>query len=358
MASNNWCFTSFDITPITVLPPQIRYIFYGLERCPTTDRPHLQGFLCLHKRQRINGVKKLLPPGTHLELMKGNLEDNSTYCGKSGKITELGDRPKTRAQVTAHNKAIYDEIITMAEDGDLEAIRVKYPQQYLQYLNKLKTIRRDKIFATEYPQLEVLDNIWLWGKTRSGKSHLANRLVGGQTKSVRHKHAKNKWWDGYILQDNVLFDDIVPGMPFVSLHLKNWADKYSFPVEIKGSSLEIRPARLVVTSNFPIHECAPDPQNYEPLRERFTEYEMNEFDPSHYDKLMKIHRERQAAQLARDELRKIQKPDTAFDVLMKPKDPPKKRRIDLDKAAGPHIPDRSCPPMPLLPKRKKVDNDL
>lgn len=306
----------------------------------------------------MGGVKKLLPPGSHIEKMNGNLEDNVLYCSKSGDVTELGERPKTRKQIGRDEKSRHARIIRLAEEGDFETIKAEHPSDYLRFLPRLKTIRNDSIFGAEYEELDVLDNFWLHGKTRSGKSHLANRLVGGQTKAVRHKHSKNKWWDGYASQPNVIFDDVTPTMPFASSHLKNWADVYSFTAEVKGGSLEIRPARLVVTSNYTIREVAPLPQDHEALQERFTEYEMNSFDPSHYEKLMKIHRARQAAQLAEKKARAAQKPDTAFDILMKPKTLPKKRRIDLDKAAGPHKPDLSCPPMALPPKRVKADNDL
>lgn len=52
--------------------------------------------------------------------------------------------------------------------------------------------------------------------------------------------------------------------------LKIWADRYPFPGEIKGGTIErIRPEKIIVTSNYSIRECFPNPQDHEPMLRRF-----------------------------------------------------------------------------------------
>lgn len=52
-------------------------------------------------------------------------------------------------------------------------------------------------------------------------------------------------------------------------YLKIWADKYSFPVEIKNGADFIRPKVIIVTSNYKIEEVFPDPSIHKPLLRRF-----------------------------------------------------------------------------------------
>ncbi len=52
-------------------------------------------------------------------------------------------------------------------------------------------------------------------------------------------------------------------------HLKLWADHYPFPAETKGSSMVIRPARIVVTSNWSMEQMFEEPNVLKPLQRRF-----------------------------------------------------------------------------------------
>ena len=51
----------------------------------------------------------------------------------------------------------------------------------------------------------------------------------------------------------MLLDDIHPKWSEKE-HLKNWADLFPFVAETKGGSMLIRPARIVVTSNYTIQQ--------------------------------------------------------------------------------------------------------
>ena len=47
----------------------------------------------------------------------------------------------------------------------------------------------------------------------------------------------------------VILDDLHPKWSLKE-ELKNWADKFPFPAEYKGGVMIIRPARIVITSNY------------------------------------------------------------------------------------------------------------
>ena len=61
---------------------------YGDEICPSTGKPHLQGFFHLKKAMRITEIKLINNP--HLLACKGSEEQNSKYCSKDGIVTSYG----------------------------------------------------------------------------------------------------------------------------------------------------------------------------------------------------------------------------------------------------------------------------
>lgn len=89
-----YCFTLFNFTDeIKIeLNRQLGIICqkykYGEEICPTTNKPHLQGFFHLKKAMRITEIKLIGNP--HLEPCKGNEEQNIRYVSKDGIVTSFG----------------------------------------------------------------------------------------------------------------------------------------------------------------------------------------------------------------------------------------------------------------------------
>lgn len=64
--------------------------------------------------------------------------------------------------------------------------------------------------------------------------------------------------------------------------MKKWADRYPVKVEGKGVQMDIRPKRIVVTSNYAIDECWETTRDIEAIKARFTVH--------HFDKLGQVPR--------------------------------------------------------------------
>ena len=79
----------------------------------------------------------------------------------------------------------------------------------------------------------------------------------------------NKWWDGYRGHAVVLIEDFDRKHDVLCHHLKIWADRYPFPAEVKGSSIKIRPQKIVVTSNYHPEDIWMNPCDLEPILRRF-----------------------------------------------------------------------------------------
>lgn len=83
-----WCFTGFieggSIGSIVSRLEKEGWYHMGEEICPTTERPHLQGFIELRKKGRANEMFSDLK--FHWEPTKGSLHQNMKYTGKDGKV--------------------------------------------------------------------------------------------------------------------------------------------------------------------------------------------------------------------------------------------------------------------------------
>lgn len=92
-------------------------------------------------------------------------------------------------------------------------------------------------------------NEWHWGPPGVGKSYY-----------VRHKYdtayikSNNVWWDGYNGEDVVIIEEMGPGQ-IRAHHINQWADSYCFKADVKNGFIQIRPKKIVITSNFKIEEC-------------------------------------------------------------------------------------------------------
>jgi len=96
-----YCFTAYNYKEVEIeLNRQLQQIckkyLYGYEICPTTGKPHLQGFLALKKPMRITELNIVGKP--HFEACIADEESNIKYCSKTassdptqdGKIVKYG----------------------------------------------------------------------------------------------------------------------------------------------------------------------------------------------------------------------------------------------------------------------------
>jgi hypothetical protein len=97
-AAKRWCFTLNNYTPaelasIVDSADNFDYLIVAREH-GDSGTPHLQGFVCLQTKLRLNNVKAL--PGfqrAHLESSRGTPKEASDYCKKDGDFDEFGTLP-------------------------------------------------------------------------------------------------------------------------------------------------------------------------------------------------------------------------------------------------------------------------
>lgn len=246
MSGHNFVFTLNNYTPEdeTALQtnPEFAYVFYGREVAPTTGTRHLQGYVVTLKKVRPAAVAKLIPRA-HIEMMRGNFNQNREYCAKASDCFERGKPPKDRSK----NLTDWQEIATTAKAGNLDQLLNENPSVYIRCDRSLKRI------ALQYgprPQpLDTLDNYWYVGPPGTGKTRAAHqRYPGAYIKNT------NKWWDGYNNEPFVILDELERNDTHMGHFLKVWCDHYPFQGEFKGGSGFYRFQTMVVTSNYTIDD--------------------------------------------------------------------------------------------------------
>ncbi len=246
-------------------PEDMSYMVLGKEIAPTTGQKHLQGYVVFKTRRRRTNILKYFPKGAFLENMKGQPPQNIKYCKKEGDWTEWGISPAHRAVENATDqqtrmKNKWAAAYQAAKTGDLELID---ESMLVRYYPAFKRIQQDN--PIKPADLEEFSNAWIIAPTGYGKSRYAR-----ETWPDFYDKSPNKWFIGYKGQATILCDDFSPKQcEHLGWYMKRWADLYSFPMETKGGGHQIRPKRIVVTSQYTIDECFEDDKVQNAMHRRF-----------------------------------------------------------------------------------------
>ena len=248
-----WVFTINNYRDVPkALPrgsPKVKYLCFGKE-VSEKGTSHLQGYVYFENAvKQPSEVFKHYGNG-HFAAARGTAEDNIKYCSKGGEFFEFGERPQSQSGQGHHGSkggkkevGRWEEAWRSAKKGKIEEVPADIRLRYYSTLNKVAAK-----YAKPPAELENLENTWIVGPSGSGKSTYIHRKYPGA-----FKKDFSRWWDGF-QEDNVdhqtvLLDDLHPKWAEKE-RLKNWADRFPFQAEYKGGYMIIRPARIVVTSNY------------------------------------------------------------------------------------------------------------
>lgn len=242
----------------------VTYMVFGHEIAPTTLTPHLQGYVYFTKNKRLAALKKI---NRRISWRNANASAsaNRRYCTKedTGSFFETGLMPldnKAKGKKGGQTEIDrYEQAWAAAMTGDLESVPADIR---IKCYRTLKEIKKD--YMPKGTDIDVLDNLWIWGPAGCGKSTSARRLCNNEF----YPKQMNKWWDGYQNEEVVIIDDFEKES-HLGHHLKIWADHFSFLAETKGGMLQIRPKRIIITSNYSPHDCFPEEQLQAAILRRF-----------------------------------------------------------------------------------------
>lgn len=269
----NWCFTIHyggpgQLSPteadaiIERLKSKSKYLIAGRETAPSTSQRHYQGYLQLLRRARLSELKKYSSV-IHWEPAKGTAEQNRDYCTKScgDDFVEHGD--SCEVDPGKREQKRWADTRKAATEGRIEDV----PDQiYVQHYASLRHIMRDHLKCPA--DASDVTGLWIYGLTGSGKSRYARATYGTDPSQLFLKPI-NKWWDGYRQQPYVLLEDFGKDHAVLGYHLKIWADRYAFPVEIKGGTIACRPEKIIVTSQYHPRDIWSDAETLDAIQRRF-----------------------------------------------------------------------------------------
>ena len=272
-------YTDEGITRIKELT--FKYLVFGKETSES-GTPHLQGAITFKNQRSIKSVIKIMT-GCHVEAAKDPVQ-LMLYCkkgkqpheewdelgvdgpdyGKDADVYESGTAPQTSAAGGTTGgqmeKDRYKRAYEFAKAGDLESIDADI---LVRNYGTFKKIKQE--FQVVPAELATLDFHWYFGPSGTGKSKQARADYPGA-----YIKNSNKWWDGYVNQRAVIIEEWDPSLSCMASFMKKWCDHYAFNAETKGGTLMARPTTIIVTSNYTIRECFPEPQAHLPLERRFT----------------------------------------------------------------------------------------
>ncbi len=258
---HNW--TQSDLDQLAEVAKKCTYMIYGKEICPKTGGPHLQGYLYLKYQTVSKTVKKLLSPNW-TEAAEGTAEQNRVYCSKDGDYTVYGVQPKKGRRTDL--ESFVDTCISAPEKLHRRELIENFPKVLARYPMFVDLVQREYHAPTS---LDKLDNLWIHGPPGTGKTFYAMSL------GPHYMKGANKWFCGYGGQPNIIIEEVGPeDARQLKWGLKVWGDKHPFTAQTKGSSMFIRPARLLITANYSIAEMGYDQVTTDALLRRYTEVPM------------------------------------------------------------------------------------
>lgn len=230
------------------------------KRGQVTWTPHLQGMVSCRKKMDFGAIKKQFPRA-HIEPCDLNYIN---YCIKDMDYVEHGDRPvSAQKQGGEKTKKNWELAKQLAIAGKLDEIEASI---YVPYIKQLEHIQSMHVPKKE--NLDELTNEWHWGPTGTGKS----KSQRSRYPNAYIKSAATEWWNGYDNQEVVIIEDLDKYHVKMGYYLKIWSDHYPFPANIKNvGERMIRPAKIIITSNYSIGQIWNDDQTVLPLQRRFKE---------------------------------------------------------------------------------------
>lgn len=238
------------------------YVIIGKEIAPNTGTKHLQGYLYFKNARSFNSIVKKCSKW-HLEICKGNAQQNIDYCKKGGDYEEWGTPPKQGKRNDLN--LIKDEIINGKKVDDLIIENPMVYHQYGRTLNKLEDLSMRKKFRTE-----MTIGLWYYGETGTGKSHKAFKGYTANTHYLLPND--NGWWDAYTQQETVIINDFRGEIPYNQL--LQLVDKFPFSVKRRNKEpIPFISKTVIITSSLAPHEIYKnrnEEDKIEQLLRRFT----------------------------------------------------------------------------------------
>lgn len=253
MTSRGWTFTIHDYTQdnikrglIWLETPECIGISAGLEICPKTNRPHIQGYVRLHSPVRKGHFRKIIGPnGTGktdwwMDKAKGDWTSNANYTSKDNKVVWFKVPPASHQGTRTDLQEFREAIKRNADDAELFEnhlpVIAKYPR--LEQRLRQSFLKRN---TREFRDVQVIVH---WGEAGTGKTRKPY-----DEGAFLFDDYENGWWDGYEGESVICLDDFYGGIKYA--FLLRLLDGYQCRLKVKGGFTYAQWSKVYITSNKP-----------------------------------------------------------------------------------------------------------
>ncbi len=241
--SRNWCFTDHGCRDLKETYEGnvgvIRYVGWAVERTPSTDKTHHQGWLQLWNPKDFSVVKRMMPTGIHLEACKGTAHQNESYIRKENKPTTYGKF------VSQGFRSDLEDIKKIIEEGGTKKdIQDAHYGTWCRYRGAFREHMQDVLYERTRGFRDVKVSIYV-GPTGCGKTTAAC------TGDYFLMHGSNlKWWEEYKGQKKLVIDEYDNQIPITQL--LQLCDGWQTYLQIKGGHTYAQWNEVVITTNIDV----------------------------------------------------------------------------------------------------------
>lgn len=257
MISRQWCFTLFRGigTHASAGDPLERMdsskVIFGtwqVERCPRTQRLHVQGVVKFKQAMRMTGVKAWLnDQSAHLEICR-DWNKSIEYCTKEETRVEGPWSMGTRATEGSGKRSdLMDCVELMQKTGSVRRVASEFPSAFVRYHKGLNALKVAQPNLSNFAPKKV---VLLCGSTGVGKTFWA---MARFRDIFTVPDIKNPWFDGYDGHQVALLDECGKGMMHYN-YFKRITDVYVMDVPVKGGHVKWNPSLVILTTNAPMRE--------------------------------------------------------------------------------------------------------
>lgn len=221
----------------------VKYLLFGREHAPTTNTPHLQGYVYFYDNILQSELFTRFKGTFWCRKARGTPKQNLVYSGKEDKEPfQWGVPPKgqgKRTDIDVIKQAVKDHL-------PINEIIFNHATSY-------QSMKCAELLFKYAPQPKCQKRLvkWYYGQTGSGKTSSAIKECEDKGLSYWMTAETLKWWDGYFGQQVVIIDEFRGDM--AKYHwLLRLLDSYPVRVETKGSSIYLQPSTemIIITSAF------------------------------------------------------------------------------------------------------------
>lgn len=208
---------------------------WQVERCPTTGKLHCQAYVRYTNQVALSRVIKLVAPNAHVEVCKGDEQENIVYCTKDESRVagpwQIGEaaKPGKRNDIN-----VVRELIKNGKGmREVTAVATSYQSMRAgeMILKYHEPVRREK------PEVRWYHGETGGGKTRAAFEEFPDAWVSGKN---------GQWFEGYDAHEVAIFDDFRKSFCEFSILLR-LLDRYPYRVEVKGGSRQFLARVIIIT---------------------------------------------------------------------------------------------------------------